>query len=1070
MKRVLHIVALFCTLALCTACVKEHTGLLHGNGEFVLDFGVRYALDMDVTTKSTLTEANESMVYNLYVFIFDSDENKIYGHYFDHNSLNTHTQEWWEVTNNESENNQLKTYGSVHLITTEHTGCTVAFIANIDSEMVNISPEQLGLVGNLTDLKNMQARLNQNIVSRSGYFPMSGIATGVSTVNGAPKTTVTLRRLDAKIRFTVHAGYAEDGCKIASFTPLKWQVINIPTRSYVLQRGNYVSGTRMPDIQDAASSPADFFDSEPTNFETEQSTGHFYAGSTQNPLLKHGFSFYMMENRRESLLDANSQKPQTYEDRDCCQKLNEHKSPDGKSSTVENGDFIYADPLATYVKISGRIVMDSPTDDEGSIGKTLNANVDYLIHLGDFGSDPSNFDIFRNHVYDYDITIFDVDDIRAEIRYNYKDDDTNNNTREDDPGASGNVVIAMEDVFTSDAHYSSHVITFHAKNIKAENVTWYVETPFNPDGAYPVVVQGREFTTGIDCNWVTFYVNRRDETTHKYFDEERRVFKPHTPNPYLDPNEPMNITEIVAFLKQQKNYFSSTDPEKHNLHVFDSEDDDAKIAVTAFVDEYYYEVNPVTLEPEHDLWKKFVNKPMRYMHILSDSRSSADGESLAIGAAFTIEQKSIQSIYNISNQGLHSAWGLEHYEDAFERGATKYSENNATGWDGTTDRGNTDLDNGRMNSVKEWGMITRTGNEANSCLGNGDDPRAKWSTYLDLTAANDTPLLNDEHKYLRYSCLSRNRDNNGNGVIDRDEIRWYMGATNQLIGLFLGGYGIEGAARLYQRNVVEQESTVNDVWRQHVIASSRYDGKNDNNSNTNPRVIWAEQCLTGSNPDGSKTWANNTIFSTRCVRNLGYDPVTDADITFSPLATKPDDYIKVQPMKDGAPWTGGYDENVYYDFDCTNLNEQSLRYYTNRELVRHDEHSEPACLYKRFRSAPPKDSPVFAAITINAMNDFLDTNIGDNPYCPPGYRLPNVREAAVIRNFISGKNYHVNYNFTRTIWSFGKYGDKWNPQRVGSFNNNKPIWGFGTSKDKVLVCEEGNQTTTSLRCVQDLKD
>ena len=118
---------------------------------------------------------------------------------------------------------------------------------------------------------------------------------------------------------------------------------------------------------------------------------------------------------------------------------------------------------------------------------------------------------------------------------------------------------------------------------------------------------------------------------------------------------------------------------------------------------------------------------------------------------------------------------------------------------------------------------------------------------------------------------------------------------------------------------------------------------------------------------------------------------------------------------------------------------------------------------------PIKDSPVFDGITINKMNDNLDKNIGDNPYCPPGYRLPNIREAAVIKNYINHKGYHPDYNFTRTIWTFGIHGSKWNPARTGGYNSGKPIWGFGTSSQKVLVCEVDNQKTKTLRCVQDVK-
>lgn len=55
-----------------------------------------------------------------------------------------------------------------------------------------------------------------------------------------------------------------------------------------------------------------------------------------------------------------------------------------------------------------------------------------------------------------------------------------------------------------------------------------------------------------------------------------------------------------------------------------------------------------------------------------------------------------------------------------------------------------------------------------------------------ITQNDDLP---SEYNYLQYSCLTRNRDNNGNGIIDADEIRWYMPAIKQLVGLWMGANG-----------------------------------------------------------------------------------------------------------------------------------------------------------------------------------------------------------------------------------------------------------------------------------------
>ncbi|MCQ5300080.1 hypothetical protein NE644_22010, partial [Blautia wexlerae] len=54
--------------------------------------------------------------------------------------------------------------------------------------------------------------------------------------------------------------------------------------------------------------------------------------------------------------------------------------------------------------------------------------------------------------------------------------------------------------------------------------------------------------------------------------------------------------------------------------------------------------------------------------------------------------------------------------------------------------------------------------------------------------------ISDDYKYTYEmkdvaaiaECLSRNRDENGNGKIDLDELKWYLPATDQLASMFLG--------------------------------------------------------------------------------------------------------------------------------------------------------------------------------------------------------------------------------------------------------------------------------------------
>ena len=495
----------------------------------------------------------------------------------------------------------------------------------------------------------------------------------------------------------------------------------------------------------------------------------------------------------------------------------------------------------------------------------------------------------------------------------------------------------------------------------------------------------------------------------------------------------------------------------------------------------YYEEHPIKGGYDPTLWKLVVNHPMRRMHILASSAKSPDGESNMIGASFTLQQRSIQSIYAVHEVAtLQSAWGMEFTDDDNETGASYYWKNK-----NLEDCGNTSATNGRINSLKLWGILNPDGTEKPGSL-----PR--WDDYLNLTGTNETPHLLSDYDYLRYSCLSRNRDNDGDGFIDPEEIRWYMASDVQLIGVFLGSYGIEGDARLYQRNASDQAESNKDKWRQHIIASNRYiytpQEKADwNNSNKYPRIVWAEEGVNGSNMDYTGSDQTST-FSTRCVRNLGYyiDGGQRKDITLSDPTVETDPYVlltRKHRNEDGtvtSPYTGAYDTRTFYEFDCSHINLTSLREPVDHELVGHDEYSKMACLSSKFGTAPVIDLKTVGTHAFNGTSYDLTSFSGINNYlnacfpdldsgfriCPEGYRLPNAREVSLMWTVLSalttgdsaylGNSSDSDGTFSRTYWSMGALGSQKAPT----------YYGWGMSSRHLLMALK--QKFSKPRCVRDL--
>ena len=1124
MKAIKQIFLLLIPLLL-TACVREIWPEQNGaSDEWVIPFSVDTPSDVVISTKSAMTvPATEQAVYNLYVLVFDrevtADEttdpptvtdigkgNKVFGHFFDSsNKFNTvaaansagYTNKNYWVWNGDGT-------GLIHLKSSKSSPfrsakCTIVAIANLNSEMVNITPEQLGLITNWSEMVTVPAKLLQQITSRSGYFPMSGVLDNVD-MSGNTFTTqsISLERLDSKIHFNVRA---EAGHGIENFTPVSWQVINVPIHSSVLSPSD--GG------EDAATTTADFFSGEEMIFETEEIPAKPSSGTDTRPkytsgkiIPTHGFSFYMMENTKTPKEGCPADADWTYADRDLQIKTSNNKN---------TGSFKYANDLATYVILKGRLVI---ADEDGHKN---HAEVRYVIHLGSFGSGTTespwkynDFDVERNLNYTYNIFIQGVEHIRAEVTTG----------TEAEPGASGQIVVPVRQIFTCDSHYSTHTLEFTEDDFKipdgesGRNLSWWVRTPFTDDLGTRSNTDGTPGDTGIDYKWVEFRVNfdqRNEDDTYTYKAKTWTRYIPHGDTPitsdlytyivnpnqegntyFLDPasdtpvktSPTMYIDELMAFLAAAKD--GDVTIPNGGKPVFDG---NKKIVVTAFVNEYYYEKDPTIAAAGYDptLWRRFINAPMRTMCILSSSdRSSLDGESIEERATYIIQQHSIQSVYNVKSQDLNIGWGAEYMTD--DRELKFYGQNNVNQyWSPATEekRGNTNPNNGRWDTMIEWGL--RTASNA-SYLGHD----MSWSTYINLTDGDDThAFMTDDYKYLRYDCMSRNRDNDGDGKIDKEEVRWYMAASYQLINLYLGSYGIESSAALYQRSVEDREKGKDGRnWRHHIIGSDCATFGGDRKSDINCRIIWAEEGPTGS-WFNAVNGQNNALLTVRCVRNFGQDNDVatrkddyGGDVTYSSEDATPDPLIVVKQYHrstgkeaTAADWNNWNNyKDIYLDVDCSRMNEKSLRYYTDRELAPHDEFNEAACLYKHFQAASVAESVLWTdPVLCKTINENIDAS-GKNEYCPDGYRLPNIRELGVMCYFFgfdkaetyvrsspatSGLNNF--FTFSRTRFSFGSTGK--NYDKDGK-------WGWAMGRQtyfRAITANNSNHTTLTTRCVKDVK-
>lgn len=1060
-------------LLMMTSCVREQFapgGLTGGEGYLYLKFGS--APNVEISTKATLKAESENKIMNLYVFVFDKDGHKIHSKWYSElertnsvGELDIIEEGWYRKSSSQSD--QPST-GVIKIKAPAGSGFKIYVFANIDGDMVKISSEMLSHnINTEADINNFKVYLNQETTSRNGYFPMSGSISGVTvdkdkgiTIEGSG--SLSLRRMDAKIKFTFKTGTRpdENGQVIQSFEPKGWRVFNIPKTAFLMERNEDACSvdpnTPTGDYSQYASL---FFDSEWANFEEfpDQNTS--------------SFSFYMPENRQTPKNSSFT----NYQDRSRQKKtatgLNEvqaveYTSLSGKTSTKSMRIFQNANDFSTYVLVSAKVIMKLTGSEAG---QTLGGDVLYLIHLGDWTStihngssehwnddeysNVANFQTRRNTSYNYTVTVNSVNNIRIEV------ETSDGENIENQPGASGQITIAKEEIAICDAHYEAKTMTFSAKNFfegttaTADDLTWRVSTPFG-EGSPSIGHDGEDIPAGLDYKWVHFRLNKKDADNKYYQDKRRRytnrafaessTFRTADLNQESDGSGPglggyhndgvMDIIDMVKYIKTQVKRYASWLENGGNYADykcdFDSDQlDKAKICVTVFVDEYYYDKDPIFGGSSPTLWKRFVNKEERAMHILCNSNTSKDLESRATGSVITIQQKPIKSIYNTdeSYTRLQNAWGLESVDEHADRVFT-YNQNKD---DKNGSGKNNDEFNGLANSIFEWGLAPNGTTVSNITT---IEKNIRWDKYLSFEVENELPQLNNGYESLRYICMSRNRDNNGNGVIDRDEIRWYLASVRQLIGMYVGDGVLESSVRIYNRSTADRNSNDPARWRQHVISSTKY------LSDSEPTIIWGEEGISTGNISGSLAEGNKK-FTVRCVRNLGM--ANDA-----PINKTPDDYIQYSKNADGS-----------YTFECTHINESALRYYSSRELDYDDERATANCLYKKFETAPADQSWTSGAISFKALNDEV-SKYGSSVYagyCPDGYRLPSQTELAVMRYYMELTGTYP----SRTFWSFGVEA------LGGSGKDGGNKYGFCTHAGNITLW--ANATFSTARCVRDVR-
>ncbi len=412
------------------------------------------------------------------------------------------------------------------------------------------------------------------------------------------------------------------------------------------------------------------------------------------------------------------------------------------SAAEPSGPFTYAPAKATYVVVKGRY----------SDG-TYSGQVTYTIHLGDFSNantthDKSgkgsygNFSIRRNYKYNYHITINGVNSIVAECE-TYGEDSQ--------PGADGNIVKAENAVVVNvDAHYCQVMIKFPVQEISEYSLL--LNTPYS-DGN---IVDNNGTDTEVlakaqqECDWVEFGAPASATEFAGY-----------------NPTKVVTLYNLLTELKAIQTSWTSAPTDAHYII------SDGNVYITAYVNEYFYEGKALST---------FVNKDNRVMTLsLKAIKLSKDEESTYMeGVVFSLTQKSIKSVEDLSSSNPFGIEAIEETTPPTERVADPGQGSSITnGWSNFKE-----LLNGKITvGTSNWSdMVNVAGNGR---LSDGTYGSMMQSTY-------DTGY---------YQCITRNRDEDGDGVIDEDEIKWYLPSVSQYCTLYLAEDILNTDERLFKESL-----------------------------------------------------------------------------------------------------------------------------------------------------------------------------------------------------------------------------------------------------------------------------
>ena len=561
--------------------------------------------------------------------------------------------------------------------------------------------------------------------------------------------------------------------------------------------------------------------------------------------------------------------------------------------------------------------------------------------------------------------------------------------------AEGDVVelTAASKMFNLDSHYEQVYVEYDLTEIAngiqmgegttdeelkeriALNFILSIHTPFNTRAASAELVtpynsdkSEEEGMEGIDYKWVEFFPQSSANSISSY--------------PGQTSDELLSAWEVCQ--KMGEAVYQLKHGETPDRDIFNDDGGHWYARFTIFVDEYFYAKD---LNDQVVAWESYTHTDPRTMLIASDMRTSEDLNSTYSVALTYITQTSMETFYNGAASDTYNAMGIETYN---ENGLITGFGKPVTPNSGYTYK---DPSMGRANT-----LVNICGSE------DIDSKNLLWEKYVNWTRVGYTDDNTVSGNYINYNkvnsayyaCLSRNRDLNGDGKINDDEVRWYLPALNQYLRMGIGAKALSENARPYTGD----KNDLVLIDDKYITEESLENGALYYMSNYDQNFYWAVEV--GSY--GSSSVSDKAQI--RCVRNLPRKPLVEEAVR-----------NETTPPVGRDAWA----DALYYRLRKTGDGENYMFYFGNRLLpalyrnsdqpqygsyIEHTEESEPAInlLPKAFVVS----QSYMRTYTYYSYNEIYDINDVCSPGTDPcrnysendewdGYwRTPNLNELMIM--------------------------------------------------------------------------